>query len=215
MFKPNKITKILGATFVLVSSNSVLAQETESTNATVTVLNAFAFDNVDDLDIGTVRAANNNSSDGNFATFDLLADGTTASSGENNGAIIQLIGTPGTPASFTIAGVTAFAQMAVTFPSTATTLFPASAAPTSANFLIPAGLANSADMESGGFTVAVRDALIPTADADAATGIAKITADGAGAAAFTVGARIQTVPSASRNYTDEAYTGTFTISVDY
>jgi hypothetical protein len=215
MFKPNKITKILGATFVLVSSNSVLAQETESTSATVTVLNAFDFDKVDDINMGTVRAANNNSADANFATFDLLADGTTASSGDNNGAIIQLLGTAGTPASFTIAGVTAFAPMAVTFPITTTTLLPASAAPTAANFIIPAGLANSADMLSGGFTVAVGGTLIPTADADEATEIATITADGTGAAAFTVGARIQTVPSATRNYTDETYTGSFTISVDY
>jgi hypothetical protein len=215
MFKPNKITKILGATFVLVSSNSVLAQETESTSATVTVLNAFDFDKVDDINMGTVRAANNNSADANFATFDLLADGTTASSGDNNGAIIQLLGTAGTPASFTIAGVTAFAPMAVTFPSSVTTLLPASAAPTAANFIIPAGLANSADMLSGGFTVAVGGTLIPTADADEATEIATITADGTGAAAFTVGARIQTVPSATRNYTDETYTGSFTISVDY
>jgi hypothetical protein len=214
MFKPNKITKILGATFVLVSSNSVLAQESQSTTATVTVLNAFDFLKVNDLDMGTVRAGNNNSSDANFATFDLLADGTTAASGDNNGAVIQLLGTAGTPASFTIAGVTSFAPMAVTFPSTTTTLLPASAAPTAANFIIPAGLANVAAMTTGGFTVAVGGTLV-TANADTTTNIATITADGAGAAAFTVGARIMTVPSTTRNYTDEAYTGSFTIEVDY
>jgi hypothetical protein len=211
MFKPNKITKILGATFVLVSSNSVLAQESQSTTATVTVLNAFDFLKVNDLDMGTVRASNNIAT--NFATFDLLADGTTASS-EDNGAVIQLLGTAGTPASFTIAGVTSFAQMSVQFPEVVTTLLPASSAPTAANFIIPAGLANVAAMTTGGFTVAVGGTLVTT-NADTTTNIATITADGAGAAAFTVGARIQTVPDANRTYTDEAYTGSFTIEVDY
>jgi hypothetical protein len=213
MFKPNKITKILGATFVLVSSNSVLAEETSPVSATVTVLNAFDFVKVNDLNMGTVRASNVAGAS-NFATFDLLADGTTAASGDVNGAVIQLLGTAGTPASFTIAGVTSFAPMAVTFPSTATTLLPASAAPTSANFIIPAGLSNVAAMTTGGYTVAVGGTLV-TAQANTVSNIATITADGAGAAAFTVGARIQTNPDASRTYTDEAYTGSFTISVDY
>ena len=52
----NKITKILGATFVLAASTSALAAETRSATATVEVLNAFTMTVDTALDFGIVRA---------------------------------------------------------------------------------------------------------------------------------------------------------------
>jgi hypothetical protein len=206
MFNPNKITKILGATFVLVSSNSVLAETIPAATATVTVQNAFTFLNPTPLDFGTIRATADTSGTNNFATLTLTPTATTAtvaSSAVNGGAAVSSL-VDGTQASFTVSGAAPFTDLEVTFPADgATTLKGASLPASAANFTIGAWQA----FVVGGLN-----------DTDTITTAGTMQTDAAGAVAMNVGATLTTDAngtSITQNYQDAAYTGTYIVIVDY
>jgi hypothetical protein len=205
MYKLNKITKIMGATFVLATSSAAMAQQTASADATVNVLNAFTFTKVTDLSFGTIRATNDSI---NVASLNLLGTDVSTGSSDNLAAVVELI--PGSSATFTIAGVTAFTPMTVTFPTADTPVTPDSGAPGLAEFIIPGDIDDDGTFSNGGWSMAVAGVLV----VPATTTTALVTSDTNGDAAFSVGAQLVTVASANA-FNDEGYTGSFTLTVDY
>lgn len=204
----NKITKILGATFVLVSSTNALAAETATATATVTVLNAFTFTADTTLDFGTLRATSAAVASGagdNIATLVMSANpaapaaiGTTV-----NAAAITVL-TAGTPANFSVSGVAPFAALTITLPIVESVMTGAALPGTSSNFTVNTF---TAFITSGGNT--------GTAYATAGD----LQATNAGAVTFSVGATLSTDDAGAaitQQYQDSlAYTGTFDVIVDY
>jgi hypothetical protein len=202
MFNPNKITKILGATFILVSSNSVFAETVSDASATVTVQNAFTLLEAIPLNFGIIRATADDTAAGDVATLTLSTAGVTAGSTVNLAAIAPLSG--GTPGSFTVTGAAPFTDLEVTFPSNDATVLVGGA--------LPASAAN--------FTIGLWSALVVGGlnDGDTITTAGTMQTDSAGAVAMTVGATLSTdaaAASITQNYQDVAYTSLYTVIVDY
>ena len=199
MFNPNKITKILGATFILVSSNSALAA-TASGTATVTVQNTFTLTQTTALSFGTIRAVAQ--SDGaNVSTLVVLPDGTSTVTDDGSAEITSI--SPATPGAFAVSGAAPFVDLQIVFPATFELAF-ASAPPTSPRFQIP-NTGWSAEIIGG-----ANDGLAYN------TGTPNLTTDNTGAVAFTVGATLTTDnATTSGSYLDETYTGTYTMTVNY
>jgi hypothetical protein len=202
MFNPNKITKILGATFVLVSSNSVLAETVNDATATVTVQNAFTLTEAVALDFGTIRATADDTAAADVATLILSPAGVTTGSTVNIAAIAPLSG--GAAASFTVAGAAPFTDLTITFPGDGLTILTGASLPASAaNFTIGTWSA----LVSGGLN-----------DGDTITTAGTMQTDSTGAVAMAVGATLTTddaAASITQNYQDAAYTATYTVIVDY
>lgn len=209
MNNTNKITKILGATFVLACANAS-ALETVNGDVGASVSNAFTFTQNNGIDFGTIRATMDSATGGtNVATLALLADGSTSTTAENV-AVIAILGTP-TVASFSVSGVSPFTNLTVTLPSTATDLTADSGAPNSGKFTIAAAVSTSTTgFTAGGWSVASNGSVI------AGTGsTATITSDVGGLVDFEVGAEITTDHTDGDQFIDDDYTATYVITVDY
>jgi hypothetical protein len=200
----NKITKILGVTFVLASS-SVIAEETATGTSTVEVLNAFSFVADTTLDFGTIRAAADSTAAADVATLVMSPDplAVAATGTSVNLAEITVL-TAGTPAEFTVSGVSNFANLTITLPVVETVMTASGLPGTAANFSINTF---TAYITSGGN--------INTAYASAGD----LQADNTGTATFNVGATLSTDDGAAaitQAYQDGiAYEGTFDVIVDY
>lgn len=199
MFNPNKITKILGATFVLVSSNFVLAETVSDASVSVTVQNAFSLVETTALSFGSVRAIAQ--ADGaNVAFLTLDPDGSTTTTPDGTAAITAL--TAATAGVFTVSGAAPFTDLTVTFPADFE-LISAGAPPTSPTFDIL-----NADW-LGDITGGADDG---TQIADGAT----MQTDGTGDVVLTVGTKLTTDGDASTTaYLDAAYTANYTMDISY
>ncbi|MBU3003034.1 hypothetical protein [Paraglaciecola arctica] len=200
MFNPNKITKILGATFILVSSNAALAATAPGT-VTVTVQNTFNLTETTALDFGTIRAVGDASNAANFASLVLAPDGgvTTAQVGAS---AITSLSTP-TAAVFTVDSAAPFTDLTVTFPPDFT--------------LTTTGVPSGAAV----FQIAQADWLgTIVGGADDGTTIATagvMETDNLGGVVLNVGTTLTTDKGAAftSGYVDQAYTGTYTMTVAY
>jgi hypothetical protein len=198
MFNQNKITKILGATFILVSSNSVLAETVNST-ASVTVTNAFTLEETTPLSFGSVRAIAQ--ADGaNVATLVLATDGTTTTTAEGTAIITSL--SAATAGVFTVSLAAPFTDLTVTFPP---------------DFEMTS---SSAPSTSPVFDVAVGDWVgLVTGGADDGTEIVTaetMQTDSLGGVVLSVGTTLSTDNAITTTaYVDTDYTATYTITVDY
>tara|TARA_R110002167_G_scaffold333039_2_gene540054 strand:- start:946 stop:1566 length:621 start_codon:yes stop_codon:yes gene_type:complete len=206
MFNPNKITKILGATFILVSSNAALAATAPGT-VSVTVQNTFNLTETQVLDFGTIRAKNDNTNVANFASLIITPNGTAtpaiSSASVGTVATITSLSTP-TMAIFTVDSAAPFTDLEVTFPpnfTLTTTGVPANAA-----------VFNILNASWKGYVVGGTDDGTTIVDGET------MQTDAAGAVVLQVGTSLDTDilgATTTSGYVDQAYTGTYTMTVDY
>tara|TARA_R110002167_G_scaffold348055_2_gene559223 strand:- start:5681 stop:6283 length:603 start_codon:yes stop_codon:yes gene_type:complete len=200
MFNPNKITKILGATFILVSSNVALAATAAGT-ATVTVQNTFTLTETTALSFGTIRAKADATGSTNIAALVLDPDGSTTVTAAGDAEITAL--TPATAGVFTVAGAASFTDLEIEFPADFKLVF-ASAPPTSPDFeILQADW--TADIIGGANDTLAYNSVTPN-----------LQTDNTGAVAFSVGTSLKTdSATSSTGYLDESYTGNYTMTVNY
>lgn len=201
MFNPNKITKILGATFVLVSSNSVFAEQVTTATVTTTVQNAFTLVETTPLNFGTVRAVADNTGAANIAILTLSPAGAIVpTAGVANSALTSLGGA--NAGVFTVSGAASFTNLTVTFP---------------ADFTLTNG---AAPPGSPVFDVLQAD-WVGTIVGGANDGVTyaggNMQTDVTGAVALNVGTQLKTdsAVGTTGQYLDAAYTGTYTMDISY
>ena len=175
------------------------AAETASFQAGVTVQNAFTFTNDAPLDFGTIRASGDLSGT-ETATLVLAANPatapTTASTDATAAEIAILVA--GTPASFSISGVSPFGTLTITNP-TETAIAPDTA---------PAGTA--------AFTLGTPTYYVLTGATPNSAATTTIQVDSNGEATFNFGATLTTTGvAATSDYIDGSYSGTFTLELNY
>jgi hypothetical protein len=209
MFKRNQIYFALVATTLSLGATQAFAQETVSSVATVTVSNAFTLQEVTAIDFGTFRVSylyDGTNALTAPATAQVLANGnptvltnTAGAAGTSVGAFTEIL--PGAPAEYAITGAAPFTSLNVTLPSAATLINPASPGAvfdltfTSTNFEIVGG----------------------TNDGDAydTANSGNMITDAAGSVGFKMGATIGTPTNVAATFGDGAYTGTYTVVVNY
>lgn len=194
----NSINVLALATSITLLSFGATAEQT-TFQAGVAVQNAFTLTKDADLDFGTIRAKADLTGTVS-ATLVLAANpdtsSTTATSDADEAEIAIL--TAGTPASFSVSGVSPFATLTITNP-TETAIVPDSA---------PAGTA--------GFTLGTPTYYVLTGATPNSAATTSIQVDGAGEATFNVGATLATTAvAATSDYIDGTYSGTFTLQLDY
>ena len=162
------------------------AAETVTSSATTTVQNTFTFSEVAALSFGTVTAVGDVVAN-TAATYNVDDAGATTIT-DGSVAAKFIIVAAATVGSYTIAGAAPTSNITLTLPaSTALTC-------------VPCGGGN------GTFAVTNLDPSTTTT----------VTTDGAGAAAFTLGGRLDTVPHATDiAYAEGSYTGTAAIVANY
>lgn len=212
----NKLSKAIAASLGTVALLGTLpvSAETVQINASVTVLNTFTLAQTTPLSFGTVRAK---ASTDNANTANIVlppASGASATSGTTVGADNTDVPTmstltAGAQGVYAVSSAAAFTPLNFSVSSNSVSLTLASAPPTSPN----------------AFTLSALRAVdgsgneIPLVDSGVADGNT-LTTDVNGALAFTVGGTLSTQDHASRaftngNYTDGAYSGSLTLTVDY
>ena len=195
----NKITKILGVTFVLAASG-VASAATVSSTATATVQNAFTITEDTELSFGTIRATAEPLGT-NVATLVLAADGsvTTPAPGVNS-ALTQLL--PGSVGQFSISNAAAYTNLTITDPS---------------DFELTNGTApgTSPTFDVTTFTYIIRGGANDGA-AYTGTTTGALQTDATGAVSFDMGATLSTdSDTSSTSYIDADYTGTYNMLVSY
>jgi len=187
----------LGVSFTLISSSALA--ETQTFQAGVTVQNAFVLTKTADLDFGIIRAtADLGGAD--TATLVLSANpATSPSTATSNAAAAEIaVLTAGTPAAFSVSGVSPFATLTITDPIE-TEISPDAA---------PAGTA--------GFTLSAPTYYVLTGATPNSAATTTIQVDSTGEATFNVGATLTTSAIVTTaDYIDGTYSGTFTLQLDY
>lgn len=195
----NKITKILGATFILVGSCNVLAETLNST-ATTTVQNAFTLTETTALDFGTVRAVADPTGGINIAQLVLAPDGTSTTPAVVGNSALTLL-TAGSAGVISVTGAAAFTNLTVTFPANFT-LTATGAPPTSPTFEVL-----NADWVG---------TVVGGANDGATYAGANLQTDSAGVVGMNFGTTLKTDSVASTTaYIDAAYTGNYVLTVVY
>ncbi len=162
------------------------AAETVNSSASATVQNTFTFTEVAPLSFGTVTAVGDVVAQ-TAATYNVDDAGATTIV-DGNGVARMIIVSAATVGSYTIAGAAPTANITLTLPASTTLT------------CVPCGGGN------GTFVVTNLDPSSTTT----------VTTDGAGAAAFTLGGRLETVPHATdTTYADGAYSGAAAIVANY
>ncbi|MFT6689672.1 MAG: hypothetical protein ACJAXH_000177 [Colwellia sp.] len=208
MFNPNKITKILGATFILVSSNAALAATAPGT-VQVTVQNTFNLTETQVLSFDTVRASNDNTSSANFASLIITPNGTdsptitTTEAVTGSAAAITSLGTP-TMAIFTVDAAAPFTDLTVTYPGDFTL--------TTTGVPTGAAVFNILSASWNGIVVGGND------DGNSITGGSQVETDSLGGIVMQIGTSLDTDilgAATTSGYVDQAYNGTYTMTVAY
>lgn len=211
MHNLNKITKILGASLVLLASNAALG-ETLSVPTTVAVDNTIDFTLAGTLDFGIIRATGNNDGtncagivvSANPAVANTTTLGGTAASNcsTGNDAVMQSVGGVIARPVFTVAGLAGFTALDLTLPVTPTALTLTGGAPAGA----PA------------FRLYDITAYQTTGTAAFVANGGTVTANATGDITFNVGATIVTDSEAytgTFSYENSTYEGTFDVTVEY
>lgn len=208
MLKRHSISKLLLAVAVAAGSTAVFAQQSLNTTATVTVQNAFNFNETTALGFGTLRVATDVAGT-NVASIVVPADGSAPSASSTGANASATVLTAGTPAAYTIDSAAPFTNLTITFPTTDISLTAASAPPGSPDFVLQASSFN-AQITSG-----------PNNGSAYNTGTPNLQTDVTGAVSFNVGALIHTTSGAAAaagvtsQYIDSAYTGSYQLTVAY
>jgi hypothetical protein len=182
----------------LISLN--VSAETASFNAGVKVQNAFTFTKTADLDFGTIRATADTAAT-ETATLVLAANPATAATTASTDATAAEIAVlaAGSPASFSVSGVSPFATLSITGTGITGAISPVTA---------PAGTA--------GFTLGTPTYYVLTGATPNSVATTTIQVDSTGAATFNVGATLTTdAPTPASDSTDGDYSGPFTLLLDY
>lgn len=182
----------------LISLN--VSAETASFNAGVKVQNAFTFTKTADLDFGTIRATADTAAT-ETATLVLAANPATAATTASTDAAEAEIAVlaAGSPASFSVSGVSPFATLSITGTGITGAISPVTA---------PAGTA--------GFTLGTPTYYVLTGATPNSVATTTIQVDSTGAATFNVGATLTTdATTPASDYIDGDYSGTFTLLLDY
>ena len=196
----NRITKVLSATLLTVVSTHSLAATAPST-ATVTVQNTFTLTEDTALSFGTVRATADPAGT-HIGELALAADGTgTASTTGANASMTELLA--GSQGQFTVSNAAPFTDLTITFPAdfelTAT-----GAPPTSPTF----------DVLNADWVATITSGANATIAYNTGTPNLQTASDGT--VSFDVGTSLKTDADASTTaYIDAAYTGSYTMTVDY
>jgi hypothetical protein len=219
MHNLNKITKILGATLVLVTSNAAMAEDLTITTSAV-VDNTIDFTVIGTLDFGTLRATAS-ATVNECAVLVLPADATasitsaliagseanTLCNGEpvNSNSVVQSVGGTIVRPEFTVAGLAEFTTLEITVPIAGDDIYLSQGGdPAAASVL-----------EMVDFTIYQTNATPAELTVDA-SGNTNITSDGTGAINFTLGATLVTdVKASSLAYVNQPYSGSFDVSIDY
>lgn len=208
MFKRNQLYIALVATSLSLGASQAFAQEQVSSTATVTVSNAFTLQEVAAIDFGTVRLQYAHDGTNDFtvaASMTINANGTPATFvvgvdavGTSEASFTEIL--PGAPAEYSITGAAPFTRLNVTATPTATLTNPASPGATLALTVAAANFEIVGGTNPGSAYTAI-------------SGTNLIT-DGTGAVGFKMGGTISTLLD-NREYGDGAYSGTYTVQVDY
>ncbi|MGC9386782.1 MAG: DUF4402 domain-containing protein [Hydrogenovibrio sp.] len=185
----------------LVFASSLVAAETQSVTASVTVQNTFTLSKSADLDFGTIAAFADSSGGGDTSTLIMPSDpavtpSTTTGSGDS---AIQIL-TNGSPATLSVTGAAPNTDLQVTLPTTPIAL---TAGGTAMNFSITALTTYATTY--GGTTPNTRP----------------IQTDGSGDMTFNIGGTIATTAntdtagSVNEPYVDDTYSATFNVVVQY
>jgi hypothetical protein len=212
----NKITKVLGATFLLVGPTTAMA-ETLPVATAVTVDNTIDFqtDGVS-LDFGIIRATVDAtgaecvgivvSANPAVAESSTLAGAALTACPNDGDAVLQTVGGTVTRPAFTVAGLAAFTVLNLQLPDTSSapvnmTLSPA-----------PSGAPSLSMYDFSAYQSSGTPALVTLS-----TGaLGQLTANPSGDIAFTVGATLTTFASVSTlEYQNVGYTGSFDVIVSY
>ncbi len=177
----------------LVTSTPFCLAETQTQTASVTVQNAITITPGDILDFGTVYALADTSGT-TVATLTVPSDGGTSTFTATTPSTANLVEiAAGSPATFTVSGVAPNTNLTLNLPTSAITL---------------------SGSNSATFTVDSFEATVTTSTATAYTsGSPNLATDSTGNATFAVGATLSTTNVAA--YTDETYSGTFSVEVVY
>ncbi|MCG7537828.1 DUF4402 domain-containing protein [Pseudoalteromonas sp. OOF1S-7] len=182
---------------ILAAMPLLAAAQPAEFKASVTVRNIFTFENAEPLSFGTIRASGDTGGV-ETATLVIAANPNTAPRADSTDvtkaeiAILE----PGTPAKFTVDGVSPYATLTITDP-TETDVLPIDLPPTTPGFKL------------GTFTYYVTSGTSP------APATTTVQADADGKIAFNVGATLTTTSAAAGNYIDGEYEGTFSVELSY
>jgi hypothetical protein len=209
MLKRNQFKIALVATSLSFGASQALAQENVSSTATVTVSNAFTLQEVAPIDFGTVRLSydyqSGDADTGAIMTINAdgspvvltAADFSTATDG--SASFTEIL--PGSPAEYPITGAAPFTAVGVTTLPTATLANPASPGAqllltvTATNFEIVGGTNPGDAYDQSGVS-------------------SNMITDATGAVGFLMGGTVTTLIT-DVTYGDGAYTGTYSVQVDY
>lgn len=205
MFKRNYLYTALVATSAVIISSAAVAQELVTGDATVTVSNAFDIQQDVGINFGTLRVFND-AITGTAGAVVVTIPGNTnpmtlaaAAPTEASGTIIA----PGAPGEFSITAAAPFSPLTITFPGAAVNLVNSAAPPTTPAF--EATFAAGTTYIVGG----ANDGLLLN------PGTVDLVTSGTGAVGFRLGGSLTTLGASTAVYADGAYTGSFTLSVNY
>lgn len=201
MFKRNKILLAVTSASLLTVSAASQAQETVTSQATVTVQNAFVLTEVTPLSFGTIRAAAQ--ADGaNVASITVNADGTPSANDSDNNAAITII-SPGARGEYSVSGTAPFSGLTITFEAADVALTNATAPPGTPDFEILLGGWEAVIIGGGN-------------DGTAYANAGDLQTDVNGDVGFYVGGELATDSDASTSpYIDGAYVGNYVVEVSY
>nr|WP_136249912.1 hypothetical protein [Ningiella ruwaisensis] len=208
MFKRNQLYIALVATSLSLGASQAFAQESVNSVATVTVSNAFTLQEVAPIDFGTYRVQYAHDGTNDFTTgasAEIFANGNPADlvdgvdgTGTSEASFVEILA--GAPAEYAITGAAPFTALKVSALPTATLTNPASPG---ATFTLSVAATNFEIV--GG-----------TNDGDAydQSGTSNMITDATGAVGFKMGGKITTALT-DVTYGDGAYSGSYTVTVDY
>lgn len=200
----NKITKILGVTFVLAASGNALAATVNST-ASVTVTNVVTITEDAALNFGSVRATADVTVNAAVLVLDSATGAVSAGTDigtPTNAALSSL--SAGNAGSYTVSDAANFTQITLTLPADDTVYLTATGVPsTNPRFAV-----NTFEATVFGGTNDGLDATTP----------ANLVTDNTGSVSFNVGAELVTdirTTGIVETYIDAAYEGSYAVTVTY
>lgn len=199
MFKRNQIQNTLVLAGVTLVSCVAIAQQTETTTATVTVQNAFTLTEDTGLSFGTITASRVS---GTPSAIVLSPDGTAVAPTADNIRVLAA----GAPATYTIAGAAPFTNLEASVSVDTVTLENASAPGSNPDFILSAFT-----ISDGTGTAPIDSSGLGTFTAGTA-----LTTDVNGGMSLSIGGTLtQDGVGADALLTDGDYTGQFTLTVQY
>mmetsp|Transcript_63831 Transcript_63831/g.201952 ORF Transcript_63831/g.201952 Transcript_63831/m.201952 type:complete len:218 (-) Transcript_63831:164-817(-) len=205
MFKRNHLSTAVLAATLAVGSTAVVAQENVTSTATVTVQNAFTLTEVAAINFGTLRVSQDAvATTTTAATYPVPADGSPATTSNTTGEAEITALVAGTPGQYAVTNAAPFTVLTISDYDVGGVRLVNASAPSTAP----------------GFTVLFDDATTQIVGGinDGATldaGTTDLQTDVNGEVGFILGGVLSTEPADIDPYIDGAYTGNYTLTVEY